>query len=161
LPATAGQDRDGGDSPAGAVVGAGAAGATGRREVVVAPTTLRDTAGLLVAICAVAAVVLACRWAFSPTREQRRRRDEARSRRGFGLLVPIAVVPRRGDADHVRRLLDGHGIRATTGPVPPGPVRVTADGHIDKSRPPGFHVLVFPEDADRAAAVVARRRADG
>lgn len=125
------------------------------------PTTLRDAAGPLVAVCAVAAVVLACRWTFSPTRDQRRRREQARAGRGFGLLVPVAVVPRRGDADQLRRLLDEHGIRATAGPVPPGPVRVTADGHIDKSRQPGFQILVFPEDLDRATVVVTRRRSQG
>jgi hypothetical protein len=60
----------------------------------------------------------------------------------FGLLVPIASVPTRADADMLREVLAGHGIRATVA------VAGTSGAMC---------VLVFPADAERARTVVATR----
>lgn len=62
----------------------------------------------------------------------------------YGLLVAVATVPTRDDADMLREVLAGHGIRATVAPARPG-------------APTPVHVLVFPVDAARARDVVATR----
>lgn len=63
----------------------------------------------------------------------------------YGLLVVVATVPTRDDADMLREVLAGHGIRATVAPARMG------------GRGAPVHVLVFADDAARARDVVATR----
>jgi hypothetical protein len=64
----------------------------------------------------------------------------------YGLLVAVATVPTRDDAEMLREVLAANGIRATVAPSPPG----------DSGRP-SLRVLVFPDDAARARDLVASR----
>lgn len=101
----------------------------------------------------VAALVVVCLlgllsgWVFGRSSASRRR---LRERRDFGLLVPVATVPGPAEADGLRQVLAHNGIRGTVAPSG-GPVRVSRDGDV---RPAGVHVLVFPDDADRARALL-------
>lgn len=99
--------------------------------------------GPLVAAAALGLIVLLCRWVFSTsTRDERTaaRLREARSRGDYGLLVPIATVRTRDDAEMLRTLLRDAGIRCTL-----------ADGDG-----PGEHaLLVFRADALRARDLVS------
>ena len=61
------------------------------------------------------------------------------SQHDFGLLVTIATARTSDDAEMLRGVLQGEGIRATTGPA--------ADGT-------GIEVLVFRADASRARDLV-------
>ena len=92
----------------------------------------------LVAAGAHGVIVLLCRWVFS-TKERDARtaaRAAAAARAGdYGLLVPITRVRTRDDADMLRALLAGAGIRCTVAP----------DGEV----------LVFGRDASRARELVS------
>jgi hypothetical protein len=90
--------------------------------------------GPLMLAVAVAAVVLICRWVFTPNHPAPR---PPAGPADFGLLVPIAVVRTVDDADMLRDLLRDAGIRGT--------VTDSAEGYA---------VLVFREDADRARELV-------
>jgi hypothetical protein len=84
-----------------------------------------------------------CRWVFSTTdrdrRAARRKQTAAASRSAdYGLLVPIATVRTRDDAEMLRGVLLGAGIRCT----------VAADAT-------GADVLVFRADALRARDLVS------
>lgn len=99
--------------------------------------------GPLVACGALAVILLICRWVFSTTeRDERAARRAAlaiASRGGdFGLLVPIATVRTRDDAEMLRGVLNEAGIRCT----------VASDGE-------GAEVLVFRADALRARDLVS------
>lgn len=118
------------------------------------PTTLHDAMWPVVAILVAVAMGGVSRWTFSPTRAQRARREQARERRDFGLLVPVTTLPQREQAELVRDLLARHGIRGTLAVVPPGPVRVTADGYLRGREAGGHQLLVFPSDAERARELV-------
>jgi hypothetical protein len=88
-------------------------------------------------------ILLLCRWTFSTSsRESRmaaRTSAAVASRAGdFGLLVPVASVPTRDDAEALRKVLATAGIRCT----------VAADGD-------GVDVLVFRQDALRARDLVS------
>jgi hypothetical protein len=97
---------------------------------------------------------LLSRWWMAPSRPQQRRREQNRARRDFGLLVPVAVRPRRSDAEHVAAVLTAAGLRATVVIEPPGPTLVTAAGHVQR-QPGGRHqVLVFGKDEPRARALL-------
>jgi len=100
-------------------------------------------AGPLVAFAALVVLILICRWVFSTTH-----RDERTARRlvalaaprggDYGLLVPIATVRTRADAEMLRAVLREAGIRCT----------VSADDE-------GADVLVFRADALRARDLVS------
>ena len=90
--------------------------------------------GPLMLAVAVAAVVLICRWVFTPNHPRPRPPADPAD---FGLLGPIAVVRTVDDADRLRDLLRDAGIRGT--------VTDSADG---------FAVLVFRDDAGRARELV-------
>ena len=99
--------------------------------------------GPLVACAALLVIILLCRWVFSTADRDRRaaRRasttSPARSA-DYGLLVPIATVRTRDDAEMLRGVLLGAGIRCT----------VAADAT-------GADVLVFRADALRARDLVS------
>ncbi len=99
--------------------------------------------GPLVTLAALGVIVLLCRWVFSTSdRDARtaRRTASALAARGgdYGLLVPVATVRTAEDAEMLRTLLRGAGIRCT----------VAADGD-------GAEVLVFRADALRARDLVS------
>jgi hypothetical protein len=111
------------------------------------PQELQYLTGPLVGLVGIA-VLLACRWATEPAR----RRRSAAGDRGFGLLLPAAVLPDEASAERVRARLATHGIRGTVAAVGPG---FYADG-----RPlPGTarQVLVFPRDLPESRRVLGRR----
>ena len=100
--------------------------------------------GPLVACAALLVIILMCRWVFSTKdrdrRAARRVQAAAASSRSadYGLLVPIASVRTRDDAEMLRGVLVGAGIRCT----------VAADAT-------GADVLVFRADALRARDLVS------
>ena len=99
--------------------------------------------GPLVACAALLVIILMCRWVFSTKdrdrRAARRTQAPAASRSAdYGLLVPIASVRTRDDAEMLRGVLVGAGIRCT----------VAADAT-------GADVLVFRADALRARDLVS------
>ncbi len=110
------------------------------------------------AVIALGVVLLACRWVFS-TSHRERRAASARAQGDFGLLVPVASPADLAAAELARRLLAGHGVRATVAETrpPPGPVRVTADGHVlpRQEELPVVRLLVFPADLERARTLLA------
>lgn len=69
---------------------------------------------------------------------------------GYGLLVSVATVSSREAGAAVRTLLAGHGVRATL---------AAGAGHHGK-RKPRWEVLVFPEAAAGAAAVLISELGD-
>ena len=118
--------------------------------------------GPLVAAGALGVIILICRWVFSTThRDDRtaRRLAKVRSRGDYGLLVPVARVRTRDDAEMLRAVLAGAGIRCTIGTAE-GTAGGTAGGPAERSAEaerPGLAVLVFRTDADRARDLVASR----
>jgi hypothetical protein len=118
------------------------------------PNSLHYVIGPLVAFAVVLVLGLTSRWVLAPTRSQRERREAARSRRDFGLLVPVAVRDRPEAAQQLASLLDASGVRATVVVEPPGPTMVTASGHV-RRQPGGRHqVMVFGKDEARAKALL-------
>jgi len=108
--------------------------------------------GPIVAAAALGILVLICRWVFSTDHRSTvhrspdhrstvlgdrstRRRDKALTTRDYGLLVPLATVRTREDADMLRDLLRDAGIRA---------------GISDD-----LELLVFSKDLSRARALVS------
>lgn len=92
-------------------------------------------AGPAIAMAALGLIVLICRWVFAvPDRPAARPPASAGD---FGLLEPVSVVRTADDAQMLRDLLAGEGIRAT--------VADAADGYA---------VLVFSRDARRARDLV-------
>ena len=119
------------------------------------PSSLHYAIGPAVALLAVLGLGLLSRWWMAPSRPQQQRREQNRVRRDFGLLVPVAVRPRRTDAEQIAALLSAAGIRATVVIEPPGPTLVTAAGHVQR-QPGGRHqVLVFGKDEPRARSVLS------
>lgn len=118
------------------------------------PNSLNFVVGPAIAFVVVLVLGLISRWAMAPTRAQQQRRNRNRARRDFGLLVPVAVRTKRGEADELAALLDASGVRATVVVEPPGPTLVTASGHV-RRQPGGRHqVMVFGKDADRARTLI-------
>ena len=95
--------------------------------------------GPLIATVAVAGIALFMRWAFGTGygRDKGRRPDIPPA--DAGLLTLVATLSRRESALALRAVLSDAGIRST--------VRCPAPNRAD--------VLVFPEDAGRAAALAA------
>lgn len=95
--------------------------------------------GPLVAFGALGVILLLCRWVFSAPRPTATAATPAATPRGdYGLLVPVASVRTADDAEMLRGLLRGAGIRCT--------VAAGADG---------ADVLVFRADASRARELVS------
>jgi hypothetical protein len=96
--------------------------------------------GPIVAMAVVGLLALILRWVV-PTRPPGTTpaRLDARRRRDYGLLVAVATPRDETEAEYVRATLAGFGIRTTL-----------ASAHS------GWRVLVFPEDAARARAVLQR-----
>ena len=92
----------------------------------------------IVAVAALGLIVLICRWVFSTDyRDGRtaRRIDKMMSAGDYGLLVPVATVRTRDDAEMLRDVLKAAGIRAG----------VSGD----------LEVLVFSKDLARAKQLVS------
>lgn len=99
--------------------------------------------GPLVVAVAMGLIVLMCRWVFSTsTRDKRVAEQRARAQAAgdYGLLVPVAVVRTQEDAELLRDVLRGAGIRGTVAAATGG----------------GLAVLVFRADAARASSLVSR-----
>jgi hypothetical protein len=91
--------------------------------------------GPLVAVAALGLIVLICRWVFSTEhRDDRTARRLEKAIGDYGLLVPVATVRTRDDAQMLRDVLKGAGIRAGI------------SGEYD--------VLVFTKDLQRARSLV-------
>ncbi len=124
------------------------------------PSSYHYVVGPLVAFGVVIALGFLSRWWMAPSRPQQRRREQARARRDFGLLVPVAVEPRRSDAERLAGLLSAADIRATVVIEPPGPTLVSANGHVQR-QPGGRHqVMVFGKDEPRARALLEKQPPD-
>jgi hypothetical protein len=94
--------------------------------------------GFVIVLAVLLGIWLFMRWAFSgPGGPEKRVRTPPPSPED-GLLVPVVTVTRRESALALRAVLSDAGIRST--------VRATQGGRAQ--------VLVFPEDADRARALV-------
>lgn len=98
----------------------------------------------LLALAVVVVLGLISRWVFAP--------NIRGSRKDYGLLVPVATLTAKADAEQARDRLTAAGIRATLGPSHQMAF-VDARGFATV-RPPGHHVLVFPQDRDRATSVL-------
>jgi hypothetical protein len=105
-------------------------------------SSLHYLLGPLVALAALGLIVLMMRWVFSTDARDARaaqRREERRAAGDYGLLVPVARVRTREDAELLRGVLREAGIRGTVAP--------DEDGRLA--------VLVFPADAYRARDLVS------
>jgi hypothetical protein len=126
-----------------------------RLEAAQLPSSLHYAAGPTVALIAVLGLGLLSRWWMAPSRPQQQRREQNRARRDFGLLVPVAVRPRRSEAEELAALLEASGVRATVVVEPPGPTLITAAGQVQR-QPGGRHqVLVFGKDEPRAKSLIS------
>jgi hypothetical protein len=96
--------------------------------------------GPLIAFAAVGILVLVLRWAFAHGSSVVARQPRAGQVDEYGLLVPVATPPSYIEAEIVRRTLEDVGIRATLAQTLAGP-----------------RLMVFPEDLERARAVVDNR----
>ena len=94
--------------------------------------------GLVVAFAAVAVLALLLRWAFSSGSSLVERRPHQGTATDYGLLEAVASPPTFVEAELQRRRLEDAGIRVTLAPTTEGP-----------------RLMVFPEDAARARAVLA------
>ena len=93
--------------------------------------------GPIVAVAALGLIVLMCRWVFSVDHRVDRTERKIAELADYGLLVTVATTRTRDDADMLREVLRGAGVRAS----------VTPDGDAHA-------VLVFSQDADRARTLV-------
>jgi hypothetical protein len=97
----------------------------------------------LVALAALGLITLICRWVFSTDhREDRvaRRLEQALAAGDYGLLVPVATVRTRDDAEMLRDVLTNAGLR----------VGVSQEAET-------LQVLVFQKDLQRARELVCAR----
>lgn len=97
--------------------------------------------GPIIVSFALLIIVLICRWVFSTTHRDDRtaqRLIKAQSSGDYGLLVPVATVRTRDDAEMLRGVLSAEGIRSTLGDS-------------------GREVLVFRADATRARGLVSSK----
>jgi len=91
-----------------------------------------------IAMAVLGGLMLALRWAFTPSRPRTGRPVPAREGADYGLLQPVATVPTSPQALAVRATLSDAGIRSTTRPE--------RDGRTS--------VLVFAPDRERARLLV-------
>ncbi len=95
----------------------------------------------LMALLLVAVLALLLRWAFSHGKSVVARPPRTGTEDDYGMLVTVAAPPTFIEAEVERSRLVDSGIRATLAPTTDGP-----------------RVLVFPQDAERAAAILRGRR---
>lgn len=98
--------------------------------------------GPLVIVLALGAILLICRWVFSTSHRDRRATPEGGDSPAvgdYGLLVTVATVRTREDAEMLRSVLRGAGIRCSV-----------------SNGPEGLDVLVFSSDLSRARGLVSR-----
>ena len=93
--------------------------------------------GLVVAFAAVAVLALLLRWAFSSGHSVVARAPVRGVATEYGLLEAVSAPPTFIEAEAHRLALEHAGIRATLAPTTEGP-----------------RVMVFPEDAEQARAVL-------
>lgn len=116
-------------------------------------TALGFLYGPTLALLVTIVLVAAGRWASGFESRRAGRADS----QDFGLLVPVATVP-TAEAYQLRAVLRGGGVRATCAPASPSPTLVSWRGEILRRARARSHVLVFAEDAQRAALALARYR---
>jgi hypothetical protein len=104
-----------------------------------------DYVSPLFALMCVIGLGFAGRWVFAP--------NIRKHRKDYGLLVPIVTITAKVEAEAVRDRLIAAGLRATLGESH-AITRVSHDGFVVK-QPPGHHVLVFPQDVERAKNVLS------
>lgn len=107
-------------------------------------SSLHFVLGPVVAVAALGVITLICRWVFSTDgRDERaaKRLEKALSSHDYGLLVSVATVRTRDDADMLRAVLQDAGVRSSISPDPRDPAVL--------------EVLVFQRDVDRARRLVA------
>jgi hypothetical protein len=97
--------------------------------------------GPLVAFLVVGLLVLLLRWTFRHGSSLVAREPRAGAPDEYGLLVAVAAPPSFAEAELLRARLVGRGIRATLAPTTEGP-----------------RVLVFPDQAEAARALLRERR---
>ena len=106
-----------------------------------------DFFAVLPVVFAVFLVVILCRWVFS-SRGVRHVVD----RPDYGLLSPVTRLDSVAEAEQVRRQLAAEGIRGTVAPAGRGfdarGIPWPAEAQV---------VLVFPDDVERATAVLTAR----
>lgn len=100
--------------------------------------------GPVVAMGAVGVLILLSRWAFG-TGSRPPVRVRQTGSPDYGLLLPVATVRSREDADMLRQLLADAGIRGTVVAVP---------AEADRAHG-GFQLLVFPSSAPEARKLLA------
>ena len=96
--------------------------------------------GPVVAFVALAVIVGLLRWAFSSGHSLVARQPRAGTEGEYGLLVTVAAPSTFVEAEMIRQRLEDAGMRATLAPTLQGP-----------------RVMVFPEDAKTARALLATR----
>lgn len=101
---------------------------------------LDGVAEAVVALLAVALLVALLRWTFTGGRSVVTRPGRRGPATDYGLLVPVSRPRDRSEARATCRVLAEAGIRAT-----------------DVGTADGLRVMVFAEDADRAAAALGAR----
>ena len=94
--------------------------------------------GLVTAFAVVAVLALLLRWAFSSGHSLVERRPEQGVATEYGLLEAVSAPATFVEAEVQRLTLEGAGIRVTLAPTTEGP-----------------RLMVFPEDAARARALLA------
>ena len=93
--------------------------------------------GPLIAMAALGVIILICRWVFSTDHRTAPAEPAPKVRADYGLLEPISVVRTRDDAEMLREVLRGAGIRGSV---------TETDG--------AYAVLVFSRDAAAARDLV-------
>ena len=107
-------------------------------DTALVPAVSSNHFSLWVAVAALALIMAICRWVFSTdSRDDRtaRRLDKALSAGDYGLLVAVATVRTRDDAEMLRDVLKAAGVRAG----------ISGD----------LQVMVFRSDLARAKQLVA------
>lgn len=96
--------------------------------------------GPVIAFAVVGILVLLLRWTFAHGSSVVARKPRPGRVDEYGLLVSVAAPPSYIEAEIVRRTLEDAGIRATLAQTLAGP-----------------RLMVFPEDLERARALVEKR----
>jgi hypothetical protein len=106
-------------------------------------TGLATLLGPLVALTVVGGLAFVLRWAFSRGGSVVAPAGRRGGEHEYGLLVPVASPQTSAQAQLMRRRLERHGLRVTVTETDDGP-----------------RLLVFADDADAAASVLAEPGAD-
>ena len=103
-------------------------------------TSASFVVGPLIAFAVVGVLVLLLRWKFSHGSSVVARRARPGQVDEYGVLVAVSAPPTYIEGEIVRRTLEDAGIRATLAQTLAGP-----------------RLMVFPEDVERARALVGER----